>query len=149
MCLYPTLIKNKKYTANKKNGGQVPPVYDNRVMYVPIGCGGCIECRKKKSREWKVRLLEEIKREKNGVFITLTFSEESMKDLSEKVQENGKLEGYNLDNAVATQAVRYFLERWRKKYKKSVRHWLVTELGHNGTERIHMHGIIWTDNWKV
>jgi len=26
-----------------------------------------------------------------------------------------------------------------------VRHWLVTELGHNGTENIHLHGIIWTD----
>ena len=26
-----------------------------------------------------------------------------------------------------------------------IRHWLVTELGHNGTENIHLHGIIWTD----
>ena len=41
--------------------------------------------------------------------------------------------------------MRRFLERWRKKYKKSVKHWLVTELGHNGTERIHLHGIIWTE----
>ena len=41
-------------------------------------------------------------------------------------------------------AVRRFLERWRKKYKKSVKHWLVTELGHQGTERIHLHGIIFT-----
>jgi len=30
-----------------------------------------------------------------------------------------------------------------KTHKKSVRHWLVTELGHNGTENIHLHGIIW------
>ena len=28
--------------------------------------------------------------------------------------------------------------------KVSVRHWLITELGHRGTENIHLHGIIWT-----
>ena len=33
-----------------------------------------------------------------------------------------------------------------KGTKKSVRHWLITELGHNGTENIHLHGIIYTDN---
>lgn len=41
--------------------------------------------------------------------------------------------------------MRRFLERWRKRYKKSVKHWLITELGHNGTERIHLHGIIFTN----
>ena len=34
---------------------------------------------------------------------------------------------------------------WRSKHKKSVKHWLVTELGQNNTERIHLHGIIFTD----
>ncbi len=41
--------------------------------------------------------------------------------------------------------MRRFLERWRKKYKKSVRHWLVTELGQTKTERIHIHGLIWSN----
>ena len=41
--------------------------------------------------------------------------------------------------------VRLFLERWRKEYGKSLRHWFITELGHQGTEHIHLHGIIWTD----
>ena len=57
-----------------------------------------------------------------------------------------ELKGYDLDNAIATRAVRLFLERWRKKYKKSVRHWLVTELGHGTTEHLHLHGIIWCDD---
>lgn len=48
-------------------------------------------------------------------------------------------------NAIAGYAVRHFLERWRKHYKKTLRHWLITELGHTGTERIHMHGIIFTN----
>ena len=47
MCLYPKLIKNKKYTKNKKNGGIIPTVSDNRVLYVTAACGKCFECRTK------------------------------------------------------------------------------------------------------
>lgn len=159
MCLYPTIIKNPKYKATKKNGGVIPPLNDERVKYVPIGCQQCIECRKQKARGWQVRLLEDLKYHKNGKFITLTFSDESIKKLKEhidgklSVDEDGvlldsPLEGYELDNEIATLGVRLFLERWRKKYKKSLRHWLVTEIGHNGTQNIHLHGIVWTDDVK-
>ena len=84
---------------------------------------------------------EEIKHDRTGKFITLTFSNE---ELDKLIQETGIQES----NAVATIAVRRFLERWRKKNKKSVRHWLVTELGHKNTEHLHLHGIIWTDYKK-
>ena len=78
MCLYPTIIPNKKYTATKKNGGIIPPVRDKRVMAVAIGCGRCAECMKKKANDWKIRLYEEIK----GGYIdkmsfAFTVSEES------------------------------------------------------------------------
>lgn len=147
MCLYPTLIKNRKYTPNKKNGGIVPEVKDARVMAVPVGCGRCMECRKKKAREWQTRMLEDIRENKNGIMVTLTFSNENIKELTEEITKKRGYErkGYELDNEIATIATRRFVERWRKEHKKSVRHWLVTELGHNGTENIHMHGIIWTD----
>ena len=49
MCLYPKLIKNKKYMSNKKNGGVIPAVSDERTLFVPVGCGKCIECLKQKS----------------------------------------------------------------------------------------------------
>lgn len=182
MCLFPKLIFNPKYKENKKNGGQVPAVSDVRTLYVPVGCGNCIECRKKKARSWQVRLLEDLKEHKNGKFITLTFSNESIRKLYDELHRTVKWsidynytldickaprkdksrrlrqriikrwherkeikEGYNLDNYLATRAVRLFLERWRKVHKKSLRHWLVTELGHEGTENIHLHGIVWTD----
>lgn len=175
MCLFPQLINNRKYTANKKNGGVIPAVSDKRTKLVPVGCGKCMECMKKKSREWQVRLMEEIRDRKDGVFVTLTFSNEQIKYIAEGKDTNGEqiwkwvknknnkgnkpkkyrefekpieLEGYELDNEIAKIAVRRFLERWRKKYKKSVRHWLVTELGHNGTENLHLHGIIWTEQPK-
>lgn len=143
MCLYPKLVKNPKYKANKKNGGIVPPVSDERVLYVPVGCGKCIECRKQKKREWQVRMLEEIRHDNSCKFVTLTFSEENLIKLEN--EQGNTPNNYIRYNEVATLAVRRFLERWRRKFKKSVKHWLVTELGHTGTERIHLHGIIWTD----
>lgn len=148
MCLYPKLIQNPKYKPNKKNGYIAPTLKDERIALVPVGCGNCIECRKQKSREWQVRLNEEIRENKNGKFMTFTFTNESIKELKQKLYE--KLEGIItpnkiIENEIAILGVRLFLERWRKKYKKSIRHWLITELGHTGTERIHIHGIIFTN----
>lgn len=152
MCLYPRLILNKKYTITKKNGGIIPDMKDERVKYVPVGCGKCIECLKKKSREWKVRLQEELLHDNTGKFVTLTFSDESLIMLENELLDkakNIKDKRYNHQcaihpNLIASRAVRLFLERWRKKFKKSVKHWLITELGGNNTERIHLHGILFT-----
>ena len=143
MCLFPRLVENPKYKITKKNGGNVPVLHDKRIGYVPIGCGKCMECMKKKSSNWKVRLKEEVRNNTNGKFVNLTFSNESFKEIMIK----GKIEskGYERDNDIATQAVRWFLERWRKKFKKSVKHWFVTELGSKYTERVHIHGIMWTN----
>lgn len=143
MCLYTKMIINPKYKKNKKNGGIIPPLMDNRVILVPIGCGQCIECRKQKANQWKIRLSQEVKKENKGWFVTLTFSNESIKEIDDKLKKD--VDGWQRDNAIATYAVRHFLENWRKEYGKSVRHWFITELGHKGTENIHIHGIIWTD----
>ena len=117
MCLYPKLIDNKKYKPNKKNGGKPPIAKDQRVKLVPVGCGRCEDCLRKKSREWQIRLSEEIKEKTNKYFVTLTFSNESLIELMKKYKVTES-------NAVATIAVRLFTENWRKKYKKSIRHWL-------------------------
>lgn len=140
MCLFPKLLPNPKYKSTKKNKGVVPELKDERVKMVPVGCGKCMECQRKRAREWQVRLQEEIRTDNAGQFVTLTFSNESIKELAEEVETNG----YERDNEIATIGVRRFLERWRAKHKKSVKHWLITELGHRGTENIHLHGIIFT-----
>lgn len=31
----------------------------------------------------------------------------------------------------------------RKQTGKSIKHWFITELGHEKTERLHLHGIVW------
>lgn len=122
---------------------------DKRVGLVPIGCGHCMECKKQRATHWRTRLLEEVKHDKTGIFVTLTFSPAGMRELRGKVQElpgGTKLKGYALDNEIAKMGVKLFLDRYRKysKDKKSAKHWLVTELGQTNTERIHLHGIIWT-----
>jgi hypothetical protein len=142
MCLYPKLIQNPKYKKNKKNGGYIPQARDERTLFVPIGCGICMECKNKRKREWVVRLNEELRNNKEkAYFVTLTFNNESYKKLYEEVKQ----EGYNADNKIATLAMRRFLERRRKKEKKSLRHWAVTELGGGRYEHLHMHAIIWSN----
>lgn len=142
MCTQPIKIKNKRYVANRKNNWQPPKADDENLKEIEVPCGWCIECRKRKAREWSIRLQEEIKQKTylNGVeqqplFITLTLSDEKAKEITEK---------YNLDtvNELAKKCIRLMLERYRKKHKKSFKHWFTTELGEkNG--RIHLHGIMW------
>lgn len=127
---------------NKKNGGEIPHCNDERVKWVSVGCGKCMECRKQKANGWKIRLQEDLRVNKNAMFITMTYSDEELVKLEKEVKE---LEGYDVDNEVARISVRRFTENWRKEYKKTIRHWLVTEIGGNNTERLHIHGIVWTD----
>lgn len=152
MCLYPRMIKNKRYEKTKKNGGNVPAVPDSRVLYVPRVCGNCMECRKKKARDWKVRLMEDIKEHTGAKFITLTFSNEKLQEIHQQLMTwydtPWNLKGYELDNQIATHAMRMFNERYRKITGKALRHWTITELGHQGTENIHLHGIIWPGHHK-
>lgn len=143
MCIQKTLILNRRYTVTKKNGGLVPPLLDKRQKYVYVPCGQCYICKKKKAREWRMRITEDIKENPNCKIITLTFNTESLIKLKKRC---GKVTGYNLDNEICRQAVKLWRERWRKKYGRSPRHWLITELGHGETEHVHMHGIIWEDS---
>ncbi|UPW41242.1 replication initiator protein [Sigmofec virus UA08Rod_4774] len=150
MCLYPRLIRNPRYIQNKKNGGYVPTPTDNRARFVAIGCGECIECRKKKSRDWRIRLLEEFKTNNQCSFITLTFDNDSLLKYRLLAEEelnplglNKYCDIYETDNIAAKIAIRHMLERHRKKTGKSIKHWLITERGHKNTRRIHIHGIIW------
>ena len=96
MCLYPKFILNRKYTANKKNNGNVPQIKDERAKYVPVGCGKCMECLKQKARGWQVRLQEELRNNRTALFVTFSFSDESLINLEKELDSN--LTGYNLDN---------------------------------------------------
>lgn len=144
MCLHTRIIPNPRYQPNKKNGGFVPEAPNKHVLAVPVACGKCSECRKQKANEWRVRLNEEIRKNPTDKFATLTFSDESL-EAFQAVEAN----------EIAGQAVEKFRKRWFRKYREGIKHWLIVELGHKPkypwertTERVHLHGILWTDKTK-
>lgn len=156
MCLKPSWIKNPRYNpeakTNKKRGG-TPPLSDYRLKWIQIGCGVCPECRNMNANGWKIRLLEEYKSQRYGQFVTLTIGEQEGKEIAEEISSEAA-------NDIAKVCVKRFRERWRKEFKTSPRHFLVTELGHKakyqdrngktreGTERLHLHGIIFEKTEK-
>ena len=95
-------------------------------------------------KAWRVRLHEELRTSKNNYFITLTIDDENYIKLLDKIKSKYDIDenGYKMQNLIATEAVRRWLENIRSKTKKSIKHWLVTELGQNNTERIHLHGVL-------
>lgn len=101
--------------------------------YVVVPCGRCYECRKKRASEWRSRLLLEhyYGNHRNAVFVTLTVSDEYLKDFE--------------DDTAAM--FRRFRDRYRKTYGKPF-WWFTTELGEN-TGRFHLHGVIWDVPWYV
>ena len=87
MCLYPKLIPNPKYRTSKKREYYKPSPHDARLNYVPVACGKCYECRKKKAREWRIRLAEEIRHNKSYF---VTFNEENYQKLSWELFKKSK-----------------------------------------------------------
>ena len=77
-----------------------------------------------------------IKTKSNAYFMTLTIDDENYNKLANICNSKD-------NNEIATKAVRLMLERIRKKTGKSIKHWFITELGHEKTERLHLHGIVW------
>nr|QJB19732.1 MAG: replication initiator protein [Microvirus sp.] len=146
MCLFEQKMKNPHYVTNEQNRGIIPIPEDMRQLEIAIGCGWCEECRKKLANEWRIRLYEEYKENNRAEFVTLSFSPEGIEQLENEIKEKKYkgIEGDEIDvNILASYAIRMYTERWRKKYKKAQRHWMITELGHKNSERIHLHGIIW------
>lgn len=142
MCLYPKLITNKRYLPNKKNGGVPPICPDKRLKQVTAACGKCFECRRQKAQQWLVRMEEEWKNNPHAIFVTLTINDEEYNKLKNECNSEDV-------HTISKLAIRRFLERIRKKTGKSVKHWFINEIGHEGTKRLHMHGIMWGNETKT
>lgn len=146
MCLYERKLRNPYYMVSEKNKGNIPECEDERQLHMTTGCGWCKECRKELASSWNVRLKEELKSNTNVRFVTMSFSPKAIRELEQQIHRKGwrGYKGETTDvNDLATYAVRMWSERWRKKYKHAPRHWLITELGHKNSERIHLHGLVW------
>lgn len=101
-------------------GMDLPPDY-----YIEVPCGWCHSCGKRRMFDFRVRLMYESSQWPNSVFITLTFNDENLALFKDHPNK----------------AVCRFLDRVRKYYGESVRHWICSEFGTlNG--RLHYHGIL-------
>lgn len=138
MCLFKKRITNPRYKPTRKNGYNPPACPDENLRYIYVDCGLCHDCRKTKRRNWAIRIKEQLKDTPEAVFFTGTFDNKRLEKMKSK---------WNLktENEIATKELRLFLERIRRETGKSVKHWVVTELGENNG-RIHIHGIFFCEN---
>lgn len=121
-CLHPLWIEHPRLKKLKRYG------FENTFTEqspIPIPCGKCHECLKRKASDWKLRLIHEWKySSKSAWFVTLTIAPE-----------------FYTPDLNHSALMRDFWESIRHATGKSVRHWFVTELGEDH-DRLHFHGIV-------
>lgn len=132
-CLIPKRIVNPHYKKISPDRhfllyNDISGLYPKKDYYIDVACGRCINCFKKYMSSWRFRLLNEILSLSSSAlsksyYVTLTIEP---KYYSEK-------------KAHLKVMVRRFLDRCRKRYGHSVRHFLVTERGEE-KQRLHFHG---------
>lgn len=93
--------------------------------YIEVPCGCCHSCERSRMRSYMIRLLYELSVYPDSLFITLTFDDYHL----DKFRDN------------PNKAVRLFLDRVRKTYGKTIRHWIVPEFG-SLRGRLHYHGLL-------
>lgn len=102
--------------------------YPKTDYFITVGCGSCINCFKKYMSSWRFRLMHE--------FLSL---DERTLNKSYYVTLTIEPKFYTEKKPLLKKMVRRFLERVRSKYKKSIRHFLITERGEDNG-RYHFHG---------
>lgn len=104
-------------------------IYNNTSSYIYVPCRKCPPCIRRRASEWSGRLAREISHNlSNGLqtaFVTLTYSPKFIK---------GARNRYKKD--VAT-----FFDRLRSKFRKNIRHFVISELGEK-KGRFHIHALL-------
>ena len=76
---------------SRKNGYNPPVCTDERLRYINVECGECYECKRKRARQWRIRMSEEMRENPEAIY---------------RDWENV--------NEIATKEVRLFMERLRQ-----------------------------------
>lgn len=137
MCLAPMygrwIPEDKKYKIIPERWLGEPRYHPKDIM---IPCGGCVECRLAKSREWADRMMLELDHSKTAIFATLTYSPEY---IPVSMFDDNDEPIYTLDK----RDVQLFLKRLRRHFEpREVRFYLSGEYG-DSTHRPHYHAIIY------
>lgn len=114
-----------------------------------VKCGKCPTCRRQKSMEWAIKLINEAKYHSKACFITLTFDNKILLDKNSKaVRVYGANPSYVFNTEYSMKYFTKFIKRLRKKYKdKSISYYHVAEYGEK-THRPHHHAIIYGINFS-
>ena len=97
--------------------------YDVEAFKVP--CRQCIGCRLDKTRDWTVRLTDELRYWETASFLTLTYADEHMP----------------MHGSISKRALQLFIKRLRKSLDGEVRHFSIGEYG-DKFGRPHYHSIL-------
>lgn len=115
-----------------------------------LRCENCIRCKLWKLEQWDERLIKEIQSKESKQFVILNIDNKNENELKTIVKRlNPELTELKTYNKIATLSVRRFLELWRHHTKKSVKHWLITELTNRNKNKIKIHGMIHTHDRKL
>lgn len=115
---------------------------------VTVKCGKCPTCRRQKSQEWAIKLINEAKYHKKACFITLTFDSKILLDKNSKAYQYGANPNFifKIENSMVY--FQKFIKRLRKKYKdKKISYFHIAEYGEK-THRPHHHAIIYGINFE-
>lgn len=138
-CFAPRMIVNRKYVrmAGSLQAAirQFVPVVQGRYTYVPrdfylvVRCGMCLDCQRYRSTMWTTRLLHEyefvpVEKRNKVKFVTLTIAPRVYTDFKRD----------------ASYMIRKFLERYRKAYGRSFKHFICSDYG-DKRGRLHFHAI--------
>lgn len=122
-----------KYHVDGKNKSYDHSYYRNpRIV---VGCGHCIACKMKRTREWTLRLIMESKSyESDHVwFITLTYNDQNVPLV---VDDEG-----DVHMTLVKRDHQLFMKRLRKRCGYPLRYFFVGEYGCR-TGRSHLHAVI-------
>lgn len=116
---------------------------------VTVKCGKCPTCRRQKSMEWAIKLINEAKYHEKACFITLTFDNKILLDKNSKaVRVYGASPSFVFNTDYSMKYFTKFIKRLRKKFSnKSISYFHVAEYGEK-THRPHHHAIIFGINFE-
>lgn len=121
-CMFPYHVENPR-----------PLAQDERT--IPVPCGRCPECLKRRASIWGYRLRKEEERSESALFVTLTYD-----SLFVPLTKNGFM-------TLSKRDVQLFFKRLRKAHKKNnpdakpIKYYLAGEYG-STRSRPHYHAII-------
>lgn len=101
---------------NPVNGKKIivfSPKDASRLIPLNLPCGQCSGCRLERSRQWAVRCMHEAQMHESNSFVTLTYNDENLPELS------------SLDHS----HFQKFMKRLRKRFGNGVRYYMCGEYG--------------------